>query len=608
MAASARDLDLRQHHGVETPEHVDVQFELAGVGSRMAAGLLDVLFLVLALLVVVIGGGAIGDTLASGSVARSWLSAVMILLSFCFVWGYFTLFEALNGGRTPGKQALGIRVVMDTGRSITPQAAVVRNLVRFIDCYAPIPVAPALLSMFLHPSNKRPGDMAAGTIVVRDHPTDWSLGATLPVAEETVAEPLEAGPPELAEEEFRLLDRFLGRINDLTPEVQVRITTDLVRRFEPRIPRRTGDMQAYLVAVFADEQRKRRSRFAPRAKAGAAGRITIPAERFVQKKRNAWEAFRTTALRMERSGVGALAPGEIPAFAAQYREVAADLARARTYQVDPRVITYLERVVTAGHNALYRTRGKDRTPLPHYILRDFPAAVVQSWRYVLVAFLLFSVPAGIGYVMIRERPELGEELMPGMVARAEAAAENLTEGRGYAETSKENRPEMAAFIIQNNIGISFVAFVGGITGGLLTAWLLYTNGMMLGLALGLFQNYDAARYLLTFILGHGILELTAIFISAGAGFRLAKAMIAPGDRTRKDALVLEGRIAAGMIGAVVTLLAIAGTIEGLLSASAAAPIWKYGVSAATAVLLVLYFANGYAYLNSAGLPAGSSSR
>jgi len=607
MAASARDLDLRQHHGVETPEHVDVQFELAGVGSRMAAGLLDLLFLVLALLVLGIGGGAIGDTLASGSMARSWLSAVMILLTFCFVWGYFTLFEALNGGRTPGKQALGIRVVMDTGRSITPQAAVVRNLVRFIDCYVPIPVAPALLSMFLHSSNKRPGDMAAGTIVVRDHPTDWSLGATLPVAEETVAEPLEAGPPELAEEEFRLLDRFLARINDLTPEVQVRITTDLVRRFEPRIPRRTGDMQAYLVAVFADEQRKRRSRFAPRAKAGAAGRITIPAERFVQKKRNAWEAFRTTALRMERSGVGALAPGEIPAFAAQYREVAADLARARTYQVDPRVITYLERVVTAGHNALYRARGKDRTPLPHYILRDFPAAVVQSWRYVLLAFLLFSVPAGIGYVMIRERPELGEELMPGMVARAEAAAENLTEGRGYAETSKEDRPEMAAFIIQNNIGVSFVAFVGGVTGGLLTAWLLYTNGMMLGLGLGLFQNYHAARYLLAFVLGHGVLELTAIFISAGAGFRLAKAMIAPGDRTRKDALVLEGRIAARMIGAVVTLLAIAGTIEGLLSASAAAPIWKYGVSAATAVLLVLYFANGHAYLNSARPPAGSSS-
>src|SRR6266513_4961514 len=157
---------------------------------------------------------------------------------------------------------------------------------------------------------------------------------------------------------------------------------------------------------------------------------------------------------------------------------------------------------------------------------------------------------------------------------------------------------MAAFIIQNNIGISFVAFVGGVTGGLLTAWLLYTNGMMLGLGLGLFQNYHAARYLLTFVLGHGILELTAIFISAGAGFRLAQAMIAPGDRTRKDALVLEGRIAARMIGAVVTLLVIAGMIEGLLSASDASPLWKYGVSAATAVLLALYLLSGRTYLTS----------
>src|SRR6267378_2361759 len=546
MAASARDLDLRQHHGVETPEHVDVRFELAGVGSRMAAGLLDLLLLFL--------GVIVGGVFSRQGMLQGWFAAVMVLIMFSGVWGYFTLFEALNGGRTPGKQLLGIRVVMDTERSITPAAALIRNLVRILDCYFPIPFAPALVTMFLHPSNKRPGDLAAGTIVVRDRPTDWVLGAA--TESESAADPIETGPPDLSEDEFRLLDRFLARLSELNPDVQVRLTADLVRRFETRIPRRNADPQGYLVTVFAEEQRKRRSRFAPRAQTGAAGRITVPAERFVEKKRQGWESFRTTAVRMERSGVGALEPGEIPAFAAQYREVAADLARARTYQVDPRVITYLERVVTAGHNALYRARGKDRTPLPHYILRDFPAAVVQSWRYVLLAFLLFSVPAGIGYVMIRERPELGEELMPGMVARAEAAAENLTEGRGYAETSKENRPEMAAFIIQNNIGISFVAFVGGVTGGLLTAWLLYTNGMMLGLALGLFQNYDAARYLLTFILGHGILELTAIFISAGAGFRLAKAMIAPGDRTRKDALVLEGRIAAGMIGAVVTLLAI----------------------------------------------------
>ena len=342
-----------------------------------------------------------------------------------------------------------------------------------------------------------------------------------------------------------------------------------------------------------EEQRKRRSRFATRTQAGAAGRITVPAERFVEKKREGWEAFRATAVRVERSGLGILGPGAIPGFAAQYREVAADLARARTYQVDPRVIAYLERVVSAGHNALYRARGKARTPLLHYLLRDFPAAVVQSWQYVVLAFLLFAVPAALGYVMIRERPALADEIVsPVMVARAEEAADRQVEGGSYAQAEGAERPVIASAIISNNIQVSFAVFVGGLTGGLLTAWLLFTNGMMLGLGLGLFHNYNALNYLVTFVVGHGVLELTAIFISAGAGFRLAKALIAPGDRTRKDALIVEGRIAARMIGSVVTLLAIAGTIEGLLSTSDAPAIWKYGVSAATLLFLVMYLGNG----------------
>ncbi len=600
MQPSARDLDLRQRHGVETPEHVDVHFELAGIGSRLAAALLDLLLMLLALLILaMVFDAVVGQT---GRAVRGWLAALMWLLVFLLVWGYFTLFEALNGGRTPGKQALGIRVVMDTGRPITPAAAVIRNLVRILDTYFVPPLLPALLTIFLHRSNKRPGDIAAGTIVVRDRPTDWTLGAALQTgaATQPADEPIETGPPELSEQEFRLLDRFLGRLNELAPDVQVRITADLVRRFEGRIPRRNADPEAYLVTVFAEEQRKRRSRFAARPQAGAAGRMSVPAERFVEKKRRGWESFRETAIRMERSGVGALSASEIPAFAAQYREVAADLARARTYQVDPRVIDYLERVVSAGHNALYRARGKEHTLLLHYILYDFPAAVVASWQYVLLAFLLFTVPAAVGYVMIRERPALAEEIVsPVMVRRAEQAAERTAEGRGYAEAPGEERPVIAAAIITNNIQVSFGVFVGGLTGGLLTAWLLFANGMMLGLGLGLFKNYNALSYLVTFVVGHGVLELTAIFISAGAGFRLARALIAPGDRTRKDALVLEGRIAARMLGAVVTLLAIAGTIEGLLSTSDASAVWKYGVSVLTVVFLFLYLLNGRRYLKRA---------
>ncbi|MGH7607137.1 MAG: stage II sporulation protein M, partial [Gemmatimonadales bacterium] len=363
------------------------------------------------------------------------------------------------------------------------------------------------------------------------------------------------------------------------------------------------------VQVFADELAKRRGRFATRARPGeggraggsAVGRTTVTAERFLARKREGWEAFRLLAVRMERSGVGVLTGREIPTFAAQYREVAADLARARTYQVDARVVEYLERVVSAGHNALYRTRGKQGTPVARYLLRDFPAAVVQSWAYVLAAFLMFAVPAVAGYVMIRERPALAEEIVsPVMVSRAEQAAARQAAGRGYVEAGDAERPIIAAGLITHNVQVSFAVFVGGLTAGLFTALLLFMNGMMLGLGFGLFDNYGALGYLTTFVAAHGVLELTAIFFSAGAGFRLAKALIAPGDRMRKDALVVEGTIAVRMMGAVVTLLAVAGAIEGLLSASTAAAGWKYGVSAATAVLLALYLASGWAYRREQG--------
>src|SRR5882762_8007486 len=229
---SARDpspLDLRQHHGVETPEHVEVRLELAGVGSRMAAAILDSILLYLSLLLLaLVGGNVFGAGLGA---AGSWFLAVIILLFYGLVWGYFAAFEAWNGGRTPGKQALGIRVVMDTGRPVTVGAAVVRNLVRLLDCYFPfLPILPALLLMFINKSNKRLGDMAAGTIVVRDRPTDWVLGAvTAPAPGDR--EELETGPPELSEDEFRLLDRFLARMNDLDAAVQVRMTTDPSRQF-----------------------------------------------------------------------------------------------------------------------------------------------------------------------------------------------------------------------------------------------------------------------------------------------------------------------------------------------------------------------------------------
>lgn len=567
-----------------------LSFELAGLGTRAAAAAVDVAALAvanIALIAFFLAAGASGEWATGWA---SWGTALVVLVTGLNFFLYYALFEALWDGRTPGKRALGIRVVLDTGRPITANAAAARNLIRIVDFLVPLGPLPGLVLVFAHPSNKRLGDLAAGTIVVRDRVAAWGLASALPPP---APEAAELGPPELTEQEFALLDRFLARAGALVPAVRLRMAAQLTRRFEPRIPRRSLDAETYLTAVFTDEQQKRRGRFATRATAGA-GRTTVTAERFVARKRDTWEAFRAAAQRLEHGGLARLPAAEIPGFSARYREVAADLARARTYGVDSQVTAYLERLVAAGHSALYHGRGTRRAPLTQYLLADFPAAVVASWRQVLAAFLLFMIPAAVGFVMLRERPQLAEEIVsPVMVSRAEQAAERQAEGIGYAAAESGERPVIAAAIISNNIRVCIMAFAGGMLAGILTVLALVFNGLAIGTGFGVFANYGAAGYLGAFVAGHGVLELTAIFVSGGAGFRLAHALIAPGDRTRVDALVVDGRIAMRMMGAVVFLLAIAGSIEGLLSTSDAPDAWKYVVSAASAILLSLYFLNGY---------------
>src|SRR3989441_2867403 len=206
-------MDLRQQLGVETPEHVEVHLELAGVGSRTAAAFFDTGLLNLGVILIVVVARTIGTRL-SGAV-EGWLMAALVLLYYFAVLGYFVLFEALNGGRTLGKQALGIRVVMATGHPITPTAAVGRNLVRLLDCYFPLlPVLPAFLFVFLQRRNQRPGDLAAGNVAGAERPTEWNLGA---LGESPGAQTPGSRAPARLDAAVLLLDAFIARPRQLGP-------------------------------------------------------------------------------------------------------------------------------------------------------------------------------------------------------------------------------------------------------------------------------------------------------------------------------------------------------------------------------------------------------
>ena len=329
------------------------------------------------------------------------------------------------------------------------------------------------------------------------------------------------------------------------------------------------------------------------AKEASPGAAPPAATRSAGRKRERWDAFERLAERAARGGLDRFASNELPDFAARYREIAADLARARTYGADAAIQSRLERLAAAGHNALYRDERGTWRRLWLVLARECPAAIVGARGYVLVAFLAFALPAAAGYTLLRERPALAAELLPDvMLRRAEAGAGRQAEGLGYVDVAAEDRPLMASGIITNNVRIAISCFAGGIFLGVGSLVVLGFNGLAIGVSAGHFANVGLLGYLLQFIVGHGVLELFAIWVSGAAGFLLGRTVVAPGPYTRADALVLSGRMAVRMVGGAALMLLVAGMIEGFVSAGSGGLVIRFIAAGVSVVFLGLYLASG----------------
>jgi uncharacterized RDD family membrane protein YckC len=569
--------DYRQHLEIETPEHVTLDLEIAGIGSRALAGVIDMLLLVGAALAVVL---AVGILTGFGYTLGRVAPALLMLGGFAVWNGYFVLFEGMRRGQTPGKRLAGIRVVMDTGHAVTLGAAAARNLLRVAD-FVPPPYLIGILLVAFHPRGKRLGDLVAGTIVVRDRPQEAPGFARAPEEED--------GPPsipELDDEDFRLLSQFAERHGQLAPAARARLATGLAARLSAYPAARGRSDLAHLLELHAAELARRQGRLSARGTAGAG-------TRFAAQKRRRWDEFERLADRASREGLDAFASHELPDFAGRYREIAADLARARTYRADAPTQSRLERLAAAGHNALYRDERSTWRRLWLVLARECPAAIVEARGYVLLAFLTFMAPAAAGFTVLRERPALAAELIPDvMLRRAEAGTARKAAGHGYVDVEAADRPLMASGIITNNVRVAIACFAGGIFLGVGSLVLLAYNGLATGAFAGHFANAGLLDYLLTFILGHGALELFAIWVAGAAGFLLGRSVVAPGTLSRSDALVVSGRVAVRMLGATALLLVVAGMIEGFISAGGYSVPARLAASAASLGLLAVYLAIG----------------
>ena len=156
---------MKDHLSIETPEQIALNYSVAGIGSRFYAAMLDTLLLTL---IVVIGGFVVVSAVVElDDIFGNWLAAIGGLVVFALFWGYYMLFEVTLNGQSPGKRALGLRVIKEGGYPISFADSAIRNLVRLID-FLPFCYGVGLIAMLTNKNWRRLGDLAAGTLVVRD--------------------------------------------------------------------------------------------------------------------------------------------------------------------------------------------------------------------------------------------------------------------------------------------------------------------------------------------------------------------------------------------------------------------------------------------------------
>lgn len=306
-------------------------------------------------------------------------------------------------------------------------------------------------------------------------------------------------------------------------------------------------------------------------------------DRFVEDRRVRWARLGQLIARA-RGRVDRLSADEVLELGHLYRATTSDLATLRRDFPRDVATERLNDLVAAAHALVYSEAPTSGRRLRGFLFRELPASVRAQLPWTAAAFALSVVFALATYAIGIAFPDVARTALP------DDMRQQLARRQLWTDIPEGFRPIAGPLIIVNNVRVAVVAFAGGMTAGLLTLYVLATNGAMLGTIFAVVQGYGLTGGLLAFIAGHGVLELSAIFLSGGAGLRLAWAILQPGEHGRMDALRIGASQAARVMLLVIPVLGVAGLLEGFLSPSGAPDAVKAAVGIGTGALLWGYIA------------------
>ncbi|MCE0499738.1 MAG: stage II sporulation protein M [Methylacidiphilales bacterium] len=289
---------------------------------------------------------------------------------------------------------------------------------------------------------------------------------------------------------------------------------------------------------------------------------------FVRKNRPRWQKLETMLGVIETRGPRRTSRPFLQELSALYRSTTGDLAFAQTHYRGTTLLLFLHQLVARAHHQIYRPHRLTLQIACSFFRNDIPQAIRGHLQAVIWSGIVFLLGIAFGLSAVQFDERVALIILPTEVLNS------IYSGHMWTESVFNVLPGAVSstLLFTSNISVALFAFAGGLSFGLVTFWVLFVNGFLLGVVLKLCSKYGLLGVALEFIAGHGLLEISAIVVSGGAGFVVANALLNPGSWSRADALAVQGRSAVRMALASVPALIIAGCIEAFISPSHF-PVW-----------------------------------
>ena len=304
--------------------------------------------------------------------------------------------------------------------------------------------------------------------------------------------------------------------------------------------------------------------------------------RWIEKRKPYWNQLESLLARGGKN-LGSLTRGELQELGLLYRQTAADLAAIRQDPSSLHFARYLNQLMARAHNIIYAGHRENYGgAILSFFYRDYPAAFRRNLKYCAAATFICIVGAILGTALTFQDPDFQTQILgPQMI-------QTIQHHEMWTQSIISVKPMASSRIMTNNLTVSFMAFAAGITAGLGTIYIMFFNGLLLGVVGSACYMAGMSLKLWSFVAPHGVLELPAIFIAGGAGLKIAHGLLFPGVLPRKESLARAGKEATTLVLGVIPLLFIAGTIEAFISPTEIAVWIKFGFAAGLFALLIFY--------------------